>query len=131
MRSLPVSEPALGVTSASVCPSVSIGGFYPDFGSPDGSPIRDPSPRLPLDPHADRGFGAWPSRPDGAPLGLAPLPRRPYQEEEEEQEAEEEVSWRPAPPFPPFPDRSRGGAPRRLYESEAPPLRGPAPAAPS
>lgn len=101
--------------SASVCPSVSIGGFYPDFGSPDGSPIRDPSLRLPPDPHTDRGFGAWPSRPDGAPL-----PRRPYQEEEEE---EEEVSWRPAPPFPPLADRSRGGAPQRLYESEAACLR--------
>lgn len=110
--------------------SFSIGGFYPevDFGSPDGSPIQDPSLRIPQDPQAGRGFGAWHpppqvSQPDGAPLPgrgapLAPLPGRPYQSEEEE------VSWRPGPPFPPFPpfsDGSRGGAPRRVYESEAPP----------
>lgn len=105
--------------------SFSIGGFYPevDFGSPDGSPIQDPSLRIPQDPQAGRGFGTWHpppqvSRPDGAPLApLAPLPGRPHQSEEEE-----DVSWRPGPPFPPFPpfpDRSRGGAPRRVYESEA------------
>ena len=87
---------------------LSFGGFYPDFGSPDGSPIRDPSLRLPPGPPSDRGFGA-------------PQPRRPYQEEEQEEE-EAVVSWRPAPPFPPFADVSRGAAPRRLDESEAPPL---------
>lgn len=109
---------ALGNMTTSL--SFSIGGFYPevDFGSPDGSPIQDPSLRIPQDPQAGRGFGAWHpppqvSRPDGAPL--APRPGRPYQSEEEE------VSWRPGPPFPPFTDRSSGGAPRRVYESEAPP----------
>lgn len=119
---------ALGNMTTSL--SFSIGGFYPevDFGSPDGSPIQDPSLRIPQDPQAGRGFGAWhppsqASRPDGAPLAplpgrgapLAPLPGRPYQSEEEE-----EVSWRPGPPFPPFPDRSRGGAPRMVYEREGP-----------
>lgn len=118
------SRAALRTISTSVHPSVSLGGFYPDLGSPDGAPIRDPSLRLPLDSHTEGGFGAWlppprGARPDGAPLSLAPLPRSPYQEEEEE----EELSWRPAPPFPPFPDRSRGGAPRRLYERKAPPSR--------
>uniref|UniRef100_UPI0037E812CD latent-transforming growth factor beta-binding protein 4 n=1 Tax=Semicossyphus pulcher TaxID=241346 RepID=UPI0037E812CD len=97
-------------------------GYYSegDFGRPDGSLPRPPSFRLPLDPRAERAFGARPhppSRADGAPLSLAPLPGAPYQEQEEE---EEEEAWRPGPPFPPFTDRSRGGggggAPRRVYE---------------
>ncbi|XP_041795911.1 latent-transforming growth factor beta-binding protein 4 isoform X3 [Chelmon rostratus] len=97
-------------------------GYYSegDFGPSDGSPPRPPSFRLPVDPRTERAFGARPpppSRPEGAPLSLAPLPGAPYQEQEEEEE-EEEVAWRPGPPFPPFTERSRGGggAPRRVYE---------------
>uniref|UniRef100_A0A3B5B9M9 Latent-transforming growth factor beta-binding protein 1 n=1 Tax=Stegastes partitus TaxID=144197 RepID=A0A3B5B9M9_9TELE len=91
-----------------------------DYGPPDGS--RTPSFRLPPDPRAEISFGARPpppSRPDGPPLSLAPLPGAPRYEEEEEEE--DDRTWRPGPPFPPFTgDRSRGGAaPRRLYESES------------
>ncbi|XP_049432201.1 latent-transforming growth factor beta-binding protein 4 isoform X6 [Epinephelus fuscoguttatus] len=101
-------------------------GYYSegDFSPPDGSPPRPPSLHLPVDPRAERAFGAQPpppSRPDGPPLSLAPLPGAPY---EVEQEEEEEVAWRPGPPFPPFTERGRGGggggggggAPRRVYE---------------
>ncbi|XP_041667187.1 latent-transforming growth factor beta-binding protein 4 isoform X3 [Cheilinus undulatus] len=96
-------------------------GYYSegDFGPPNSSPPRSPPFHLPPDPRTERAFGARPpppSRADGAPLSLAPLPGAPYQEQEEE---EEEEAWRPGPPFPPFTDRSRGGgggAPRRVYE---------------
>lgn len=104
-----------------LCLSLSAG-FYSegDFAPPDGSPLRPPSFRLPPDPRAERAFGARPppplSRPDGAPLSLAPLPGAPYPEQEEE---EEEDAWRQGPPFPPFTGSSRGGgAPRRVFESE-------------
>ncbi|XP_059187069.1 latent-transforming growth factor beta-binding protein 4 isoform X2 [Centropristis striata] len=101
-------------------------GYYTegDYGPPDGSVLRPPSFRLPADPRGERAFGARPpppSRPDGPPLSLAPLPGASY--EVEQQEEEEEVAWRPGPPFPPFTDRSRGAgagggaaAPRRVYE---------------
>ncbi|KAM8769180.1 latent-transforming growth factor beta-binding protein 4 isoform 2-T2 [Acanthopagrus schlegelii] len=99
-------------------------GYYTegDFGTSDGSALRSPPFRLPVDPRAERAFGARPpppSLPDGAPLSLAPLPGAPYQGQEEEEE--EEVAWRPGPPFPPFTDRSgggggAGGALRRVYE---------------
>ncbi|XP_040901991.1 LOW QUALITY PROTEIN: latent-transforming growth factor beta-binding protein 4 [Toxotes jaculatrix] len=89
-------------------------GYYSegDYGSPDTSPPRPPSFRLPPDPRAETAFGARPpppSRPDGPPLSLAPLPGAPYEEEEDEE------TWRPGPPFPPFTERG-GGAPRRVYE---------------
>ncbi|KAG7224436.1 hypothetical protein INR49_015066 [Caranx melampygus] len=71
-------------------------GYYSegDYGSPDASQPRTPSFRLPPDPRAETAFGARPpppSRPDGPPLSLAPLPGAPY----EEQEEEEEEPWRP------------------------------------
>ncbi|KAL6104929.1 ltbp4 [Pungitius sinensis] len=83
-----------------------------------GPDFRPPSFRPPPDPRAERAFGARPpppSRPDGPPISLAPLPGAPYQVEQEE-EGEEEGWWRQAPPFPPFTERREGGAPRRLYE---------------
>ncbi|XP_023817153.1 latent-transforming growth factor beta-binding protein 1 isoform X2 [Oryzias latipes] len=93
-----------------------------DYSSPDSSAPQTPSFRLPPDPRSEIGFGARPfppSRPDGPPLSLAPLPGSPYDDQEEE----DEMTWRPSPPFPPFTDRNRGGggaggrgAPRRLYE---------------
>ncbi|KAK2846559.1 hypothetical protein Q5P01_009558 [Channa striata] len=94
-------------------------GFYSegDYSPPDGSPPRSPSLHLPLDPRAERAFGARPpppSQPDVPALSLAPLPGTYYEEEEEEEE-----TWRPGPPFPPFSERGGGGAggtPRRLYE---------------
>ncbi|XP_058489701.1 latent-transforming growth factor beta-binding protein 4 isoform X3 [Solea solea] len=102
-------------------------GFYPegDYSSPDSSPPRPPSFRLPHDPQAEVAFGARPlppSRPNGPPLSLAPLPGARYEEQEEDEEGEE---WRPIPPFPPFSERIGGGgggggggrgAPRRVYE---------------
>ncbi|KAM9852921.1 latent-transforming growth factor beta-binding protein 4 [Aulostomus maculatus] len=93
----------------------------PEFGTgyytpPDSAPPRPPSFRLPLDPRAERAFGARPPppiRPEAPPLSLAPLPGGAYEEPEED---EEEETWR-GPPFPPFTERRRGGgAPRRLYE---------------
>lgn len=113
---------------ASVHPSVSLGGFYPevDFSTPDGTPIRAPPLHLPLDPRSQRAFVArphplLPSQADGHPLRPAPVPGAPYQEEEEEEVEEEE--WRQGPPFPPFTERGRGGGggggiPQRVYESE-------------
>ncbi|XP_038548862.1 latent-transforming growth factor beta-binding protein 2-like isoform X4 [Micropterus salmoides] len=91
-------------------------GYYSegDFGPPDGSQPRTPSIHFHPDPRAERAFGARPpppSRAEGAPLSLAPLPGAPYQEQEEQEE--EEPAWRPGPPFT---ERSRGGAPRRVYE---------------
>ncbi|XP_044210689.1 latent-transforming growth factor beta-binding protein 2 isoform X1 [Thunnus albacares] len=106
-------------------------GYYSEgeYNPPDGSPPRPPSFHLPPDPRAERAFGARPpppSRSDGPPLSLAPLPGASY----EEQEEEDEEPWRPGPPFPPF-SESRGagggggggagaggggGAPRRVYE---------------
>ncbi|XP_068560985.1 latent-transforming growth factor beta-binding protein 4 isoform X2 [Cebidichthys violaceus] len=99
-------------------------GFYSegDFSPPDVSPPRPPSFRLPPDPRAERAFGVRPppSRPDGPPLSLAPLPGAPYQVEQHPQQEEEVVGWRPGPPFT---ERRRGGgggggggAPRRVYE---------------
>ncbi|XP_077961884.1 latent-transforming growth factor beta-binding protein 4 isoform X3 [Gasterosteus aculeatus] len=91
------------------------------FGLPEGAyqgpEFRPPSFRPPPDPRAERAFGARPpppSRRDGPPISLAPLPGAPYRVEQEEGE-EEEGGWRQAPPFPPFTER-RAGAPRRLYE---------------
>ncbi|KAM8905293.1 latent-transforming growth factor beta-binding protein 4-like isoform 2-T2 [Spinachia spinachia] len=81
-------------------------GFYTegDFLPPDGSLPR---------PQAERAFGARPppSRPDGPPISLAPLPGAPYRVEQEE-----EGGWRQPLPFPPFTERRGGAAPRRLYE---------------
>lgn len=96
-------------------------GYYSegDYGSPDSSQSRPPPFRIPPDPRADIGFGVQPppSRPDGPPLSLAPLPGGRYEETAEE---EGDRAWRPGPPFPPFTDRSGGGGvPRRLYESES------------
>ncbi|XP_015253181.1 PREDICTED: latent-transforming growth factor beta-binding protein 1-like [Cyprinodon variegatus] len=95
-------------------------GFYPegDYSRPDGSPPRAPTFRLPPDPRSDIAFGSRPdppSLPNSPPLNLAPLPRSPYGEGEEEDDFR---TWRPAPPFPPFTDRSAGGGggPRRVYE---------------
>lgn len=93
-------------------------GFYSegDYSSPEGPPPRPPSFRLPPDPRAETAFGVRPpppSRRDGPPLSLAPLPGAPYDDQEEE---EEEETWRSGPPFPPFTDRRGGGAPRRVYE---------------
>ncbi|XP_041851122.1 latent-transforming growth factor beta-binding protein 1 isoform X2 [Melanotaenia boesemani] len=90
-----------------------------DYGSPDVSPARTPSFRLPPDPRSEITYGARPfppSQPELPPLSLAPLPGSPYEDQEEEEE--EDRTWRPGPPFPPFTDRSRvgGGAPRRVYE---------------
>ncbi|XP_054598325.1 latent-transforming growth factor beta-binding protein 4 isoform X3 [Nothobranchius furzeri] len=97
-----------------------------DYGSPDGSPPRTPSFRLPPDPRSEIGFGARPlppSQPDLPSLNLAPLPGSPYMEEEEEEE--EARAWRPGPAFPPFSDRSRGGgAQRRVYERRYEPYAG-------
>lgn len=100
-------------------------GFYPerDFATPEGSPLRPPSYRLPPDPRAEVAFGARPppSRTDGARLSLAPLPDGLYQETGEEEHEEDVPSWRRGPPFPPFSGRGgggRGGAPSRVYESE-------------
>ncbi|XP_056297155.1 LOW QUALITY PROTEIN: latent-transforming growth factor beta-binding protein 4-like [Pseudoliparis swirei] len=85
-------------------------GFYPEGGVPL-------SFLLPPDPRAERAFGAPPPPPrrGAPPLSRALLPGGPYPVEQEEEE-EEEVGWRPGPPFPPFTERSRGGAPRRVYE---------------
>lgn len=97
-------------------------GYYSegDYGPPDSSQSRPPPFGIPPDPRADIGLGVLPpppSRPDGPPLSLAPLPGGRYEETEEE---EEDRAWRPGPPFPSFTDRSGGGGvPRRLYESES------------
>lgn len=98
-------------------------GFYSegDFATPEGSPLRPPSYRLPPDPRAETAFGARPppSRSDGARLSLAPLPDGLYRETGEEEEEEDVSSWRRGPPFPPFTGRGgggRGGAPSRVYE---------------
>ncbi|XP_039986751.1 latent-transforming growth factor beta-binding protein 1-like [Xiphias gladius] len=103
-------------------------GYYSegDYGSPDGSPPRPPSFGLPADPRSETAFGAQPpppSRPDGPPLSLAPLPGGPYEEQEEDEEEEEEdETWRPGPPFPSFTERrgggGGGGAPWRAYERQ-------------
>lgn len=112
------------MTVACLCIST---GFYSerDFATPEGSPIRPPSYRLPPDPRAETAFGARPppSRTDGARLSLAPLPDGLYQETgEEEHEEDVPSTWRRGPPFPPFTGRGgagRGGAPSRVYESES------------
>uniref|UniRef100_A0A3P9HRA8 Latent transforming growth factor beta binding protein 4 n=1 Tax=Oryzias latipes TaxID=8090 RepID=A0A3P9HRA8_ORYLA len=65
-----------------------------DYSSPDSSAPQTPSFRLPPDPRSEIGFGARPfppSRPDGPPLSLAPLPGSPYDDQEEE----DEMTWRP------------------------------------
>ncbi|XP_043120290.1 latent-transforming growth factor beta-binding protein 4 isoform X2 [Puntigrus tetrazona] len=74
-----------------------------DYETAPGPPFGIPDPR------GEQTFDArpLPSRPNGAPLSLAPLPENsPYSEGEE--------SWRAPPPFPMFPDRREG--PRRVYE---------------
>lgn len=98
---------------ATVCLSCSTGYYSEgDFATPEGTPLRSPSFRLPPDPRAETAFGARPppSRSDGAPLSLAPLPEGPYRETGEEEDEEEVPSWRQGPPFPPFTGRGRGGA---------------------
>ncbi|XP_073706971.1 latent-transforming growth factor beta-binding protein 4 isoform X2 [Garra rufa] len=77
-----------------------------DYETAPGPPFGIPDPR------GERTFDTrpLPSRPDGLPLSLAPLPENsPYSEGGEEDE-----SWRAPPPFPIFPDRREG--PRRVYE---------------
>ncbi|XP_056138750.1 latent-transforming growth factor beta-binding protein 4 isoform X3 [Lampris incognitus] len=101
-------------------PGYGVDGYYDegDYAPPDSTPPRPPSFRLPADPRSERAFGVRPpppSRPEGLPLSLAPLPGAgPYTQEEEEEEEEEEP-WRAVPPFPPFTDR-REGPPQRVYE---------------
>nr|XP_055030137.1 latent-transforming growth factor beta-binding protein 4 isoform X2 [Misgurnus anguillicaudatus] len=76
-----------------------------DYESAPGPPFGIPDPR------SERGFESrpLPSRADGMPLSLAPLPENsPYAESEGEE------TWRAQPPFPIHPDRREG--PRRAYD---------------